>query len=182
LTRRFTAGERMSHVLGLSLRAIDAISEWSGKAFGWLIVPLMGALAFEVISRYFFRAPTTWAYDMSYMLYSAIFMLGAAYTLRRGEHVRTDFLYRILPVRWQGVIDALLYIVFLLPPLVWLTIVSGERAYHAWLIGERAMASLWQPPVYPFRAILPLGLALLALQVLAEAVRSLFAAVTGRRP
>lgn len=172
----------MSRVLALSLRTIDAVSEWSGKAFGWLIVPLMGALVFEVISRYFFGAPTIWAYDTSYMLYSAIFMFGAAYTLRRGEHVRTDFLYRMLSTRWQGVVDAVLYIGFLLPPLVWLIIVSAERAYHAWLINERAMASLLQPPTYPFRAILPLALALLVLQVLAEAARSVVAVLTGRRP
>lgn len=172
----------MSRVLALGLGAIDALSEWSGKAFGWLIVPLMGALAFEVISRYFFNAPTIWAYDVSYTLYSAIFMLGAAYTLRRGEHVRTDFLYKLLSVRWQGMVDAVLYSFFLLPALIWLTIVSGERAWHAWLIDERAMASLLQPPTWPFRSILPLALALLALQVVAEAVRSLFAAVTGRRP
>jgi TRAP-type mannitol/chloroaromatic compound transport system permease small subunit len=62
---------------------------------------------FEVISRYFFRAPTIWAYDISYMLYSAIFMLGAAHTLRRGEHVRTDFLCRILSVRGQGIVDSI---------------------------------------------------------------------------
>jgi TRAP-type mannitol/chloroaromatic compound transport system permease small subunit len=166
----------------IGLRTIDTISEWSGRLFGWLIIPLMCALVFEVIARYFFHAPTIWAYDVSYMLYSAIFMLGAAYTLRRGEHVRTDFLYRILSVRGQGIVDSILYIVFLLPPLIWLIIVSGERAWHAWLIGERAMASLWGPPVFPFRAILPLGLTLLTLQVVAEAVRSLFAAITGRRP
>lgn len=172
----------MSRVLALTLKSIDALSEWSGKAFGWLIVALMGALVFEVISRYFFNAPTIWAYDVSYTLYSAIFMVGAAYTLRQGEHVRTDFLYNRLSTRWQGVVDAVLYIVFLLPALVWLTITAAERTYHAWLIDERAMASLLQPPTYPFRAILPLALALLAVQVVAEAVRSVFAAVTGRRP
>jgi TRAP-type mannitol/chloroaromatic compound transport system permease small subunit len=171
----------MPHLLPRGLRIIDAVSEWLGKAFAWLIVPLMGALVFEVIARYFFHAPTIWAYDLSYMLYSAIFLLGAAYTLRRGEHVRTDFIYRLLPPRGQGIVDAVLYILFLMPILAWLTIVSAERAYHAWLIGARAMASLWQPPIYPFRALLPLGFALLLLQALAEATRSLLTAMTGRR-
>lgn len=150
--------------------------------FAWLVVPLMGALVFEVISRYFFHEPTIWAYDVSYTLYSAIFMLGAAYALLEQDHVRTDFVYRKLSARGQGVVDASLYIGFLLPGLALLIAASAESAYHSWSIGERAMASLWQPPMYPFRAILPLGMALLLLQVVAESVRSLWAAATGRRP
>lgn len=172
----------MPRVIAASLRVIDAVSEWSGKAFAWLIVPLMGALVWEVISRYFFHEPTVWAYDLSYMLYSAIFLLGAAYTLREREHVRSDFLYNKLSARRQGMVDASLYVAFLLPGLVLLIVASAESAYHSWSIGERAMASLWQPPMFPFRAILPLAMTLLLLQVVAEAFRSLYAVATGRWP
>lgn len=172
----------MPRVLVVSLKTIDAISEWSGKTVAWLIVPLMGALVFEVIARYFFHEPTIWAYDTSYMLYSAIFMLGAAYALHHGDHVRTDFVYKKLSARRQGIIDAVLYVFFLLPGLVFIVLASGESAYHSWSIGERAMASLWQPPMFPFRAILPLAMTLLLLQVVAEATRSVWAAVTGRWP
>jgi TRAP-type mannitol/chloroaromatic compound transport system permease small subunit len=167
--------------LAAGLRVLDGISEGSGRLFAWLILPLMGSLVFEVIARYFFNAPTTWAYDMSYTLYSAIFLLGAAYALRHGDHVRTDFIYRLLSARWQGIIDSVLYLVFLTPALVLLTVLSAQRAYHSWQIGEVAMSSLWQPPMYPFRMLLPIALTLLLLQVLAEVGRALYSAITGRR-
>ena len=76
-----------------TIRAIDRFSEWSGKAVAWLILPLVFGLTYEAIARYLFNAPTLWAFDLSYMLYGAIFMLGAHYTLLKGAHIRTDMLW-----------------------------------------------------------------------------------------
>ena len=71
----------------------DAFSLWSGRIVGWLIIPMVLSLVWEVVARYWFNAPTVWAYDMTYMLYGTFFMLGWAYTLLRGGHIRTDSLY-----------------------------------------------------------------------------------------
>ena len=71
----------------------DAFSLWSGRIVGWLIIPMVLSLVWEVVARYWFNAPTVWAYDMTYMLYGTFFMLGSAYTLLRGGHIRTDSLY-----------------------------------------------------------------------------------------
>ncbi|NBU01720.1 MAG: TRAP transporter small permease subunit [Betaproteobacteria bacterium] len=62
------------------LRTIDKITEISGNIFAWLMVPLVGGVVWEVVSRYFFHQPTEWSYDLTYMLYGTMFMLGAAYT------------------------------------------------------------------------------------------------------
>lgn len=97
------------------IRVIDAITDWGGKAISWLIVPLVGALVYEVFARYFFHAPTVWAYDVTYMIYGSMYMLGAAYTLLKGGHIRTDILYRLFSPRWQGIVDASLYILFFFP-------------------------------------------------------------------
>jgi len=75
-----------------TIRVVDTFSEWSGKAVAWLIIPLFLSLTYEGIARYAFDAPTLWAYDLSYMLYGALFMLGAHYTLLKGAHIRTDML------------------------------------------------------------------------------------------
>ena len=85
---------------------LDQISLWSGRLTGWLIIPMVLSLVWEVVARYFFNAPTVWAYDMTYMLYGSFFMLGAAYTLMRGGHIRTDSLYGGWSVRKQGLVDA----------------------------------------------------------------------------
>ena len=72
------------------VQAIDTFTEWTGRLFAWLIVPLVLALVYEFLARYFIKAPTIWAYDVSYMLYGTFFMLGAAYALLKGSHIRTD--------------------------------------------------------------------------------------------
>ena len=159
---------------------IDTFSEWSGKAFAWLIVPLMGGLTWEVVSRYAFDAPTFWAYDLAYMLYGSLFLLGTGYTLRRGGHIRTDFLYEKLSVRWQGLIDAIGYLVFFFAPVAlffWAACGEGARS---WLMGEKA-DSPWRPPLYPLKLVIPLSLALLFVQGIAEFLKSAYAAVRGER-
>ena len=92
-----------------TIRVIDAFSDWSGKAVAWLILPLVLSLTYEAIARYLFNAPTLWAFDLSYMLYGAIFMLGAHYTLLKGAHIRTDMLWEKFSAADQGRIDAAAY-------------------------------------------------------------------------
>jgi TRAP-type mannitol/chloroaromatic compound transport system permease small subunit len=91
------------------VRVIDTFSEWCGRVFSWLIIPLVFGATYEVIARYVFNRPTIWAYDLSYMLYGAHFMLGAGYTLLKGGHIRTDIFYQNWSPRTQGRVDALLY-------------------------------------------------------------------------
>lgn len=168
------------HRLRVLLRAIDRISVWSGKAFAWLTVPLIFALVYEVVSRYAFGAPTRWAFDITYMLYGSHFVLVAAYTLLRQEHIRTDFVYRLLSPRWQGIVDATLYLVFFLPGMALFLWFTAEFAYESWVQLERSNLSPWLPPIYPLKTALPVGAALLFLQGLSEFVKSIYAARAGR--
>src|SRR3954470_5593306 len=75
------------------IKVIDTFTEWTGKTVAWVCVPLAIVVFWEVVARFFFGAPTIWAYDMSYMLYSVLFMLGAHFALMRGAHIRTDMLW-----------------------------------------------------------------------------------------
>jgi TRAP-type mannitol/chloroaromatic compound transport system permease small subunit len=159
--------------LQLYLRVTDTISEWAGKLFSWLILPLVAALFYEVVARYAFNAPTVWAWDMSYMLYGALFMLGAAYTLRLEGHVRVDVFYRLLRPRWRAVIDLLLYLIFFFPAMIVLLKYGMDYAWYAWSIQERAAVSPWRPPIYPLKTVIPVAAFLLLLQGVAQWVRSL---------
>lgn len=158
----------------------DTVSEWSGKLFSWLVIPLMLGLVYEVGSRYVFSAPTLWAYDMTYMLYGALFMLLTGYTLRKGGHIRTDFVYRLWPARWQGIVDAVLYVVFFLPAVAVLLWVSMEYTIDSWEKLERAAVTPWMPPIYPLKTVVPVSAVLLLIQGLAELVRAVHAARTGK--
>lgn len=165
-----------------AMRTLDAISVWSARLTGWLILPLTFILVYEVVSRKFFHRPTTWASDMSYMLYGALFMMGAAYALQRGAHIRTDFLYRLWPARVQGVIDAVLYLVFFFPGIALFLWLGWDFAWASWLQGERAITSPWRAPIYLLKAVIPVAAALLFLQGVSEFLKSLYAAFRGRWP
>ena len=66
----------------------DRLSAAFGKAFAWLIVLMTFGMSYEVLVRYAFNAPTPWALDVSFIMYGTLFMMGGAYTLSRGGHVR----------------------------------------------------------------------------------------------
>ena len=83
-------------------RVLDSITRTVGRVTAWLIVPMVASLVYEVAARYVFDAPTVWAYDMTFMLYGTFFMLGSAWTLQRGGHIRTDTFYGEWSPRTQG--------------------------------------------------------------------------------
>jgi TRAP-type mannitol/chloroaromatic compound transport system permease small subunit len=147
-----------------------------GKIFSYLCIPLVGGLIYEVIARYGFNAPTKWAYDLSYMLYGTIFMLGAAYTLYKRGHIRTDLLYNNFPARWQGIIDAIFYIFFFFPGMIFFLIAGVDYAAHSISIQERTMISPWRPVIYPFKAVIPVAIVLLMIQGVSELIKSIYAA------
>jgi TRAP-type mannitol/chloroaromatic compound transport system permease small subunit len=163
-----------------AIGVIDKIADWSGRATAWLIIPMTVAVTWEVVARHFFRAPTIWAFDVTYMLYGTHFMLGTAYTLMRIGHVRTDMLYHRWSVRRQNQIDAIGYFFFFFPAMLLLFYFGGQEAFHSWEIRETSDASPWRPIVYPFKAVIPLTALLLLIQGVGELLKSLYAIRTGR--
>jgi TRAP-type mannitol/chloroaromatic compound transport system permease small subunit len=164
------------------IRFLDSISIWSGRIVGWLIFPMVGSLVYEVIARYFFDAPTIWAYDMTYMLYGAFFMLGSAFTLQRKGHIRTDSLYGKWSPRRQGTVDAVCYLLFFFPALIAFLVVGWDFFAISWQRAERVVTSPWMPAIYPLKLVIPLATLLLLLQGVSELLKSLYAAVRGKWP
>jgi len=172
--------EDVALALRVTINAIDTISDWSGRVTAWLIVPMTIAVTYEVVARHFFRAPTVWAFDVTYMLYGTHFMLGTAYTLMRVGHVRTDMLYQNWSIRRQNLIDAIGYLFFFFPAMALVLYFGWQEAAHSWAIGETSDASPWRPIVYPFKTVIPLTALLLLIQGVAELLKSLYAIRTGR--
>ena len=75
-------------------------------------------ISYEVFVRYVLRAPTTWAFDFSYINYGALFLMAGAYTLARNGHVRGDVLYQLWKPRTQASVDLALYVLFFLPAVL----------------------------------------------------------------
>ena len=161
------------------VRAIDRFTDFTGTLVAWLNIPLVAVVGYEVIARYAFSAPTAWSFDLTYMLYGTVFMLGAAYALHKGAHIRTDFFFEKWSVRTRGVIDSTAYIVFFFPSLFLFLIVSGAEGWYAFEIGETSEQTPWRPLLWPFKMVVPLTCLLLLIQGVSETIKSVYAARTG---
>lgn len=164
------------------LFVIDELSALSGKLFAWCVVILTGVVTYEVVVRYAFRRPTGWAYDTSYMLYGALFLMAGAYTLSRNGHVRADVIYRFLKPRTQAWIDLVLYIIAFFPAVIALVYSGFFFARMSWMMGEASSFSPNGPIVYPFKALIPISGAFLFLQGIAEVIRCVDCIRTGHWP
>jgi len=164
------------------LHAIDGISTWVGKAAAWLIIALMLMVCAEVFKRYLLNAPTAWIFDAENMLYGSLFMLGGAYTLAQNAHVRGDFLYSSMRPRTQATLDLILYIVFFIPGIAALIYAGYDFALDSWRINEHSNVTADGPPVYHFKAVIPIAGALVMLQGVAEIVRCVVCLRTGEWP
>ena len=155
-----------------SIVNIDKFSKWVGNIVCWILMPLIFAMTYEVLARKLFLAPTIWAYDISRFLYGALFMLGAAYALSKGVHIRADFLYRNFKTKNQGKIDFWLYLLFYFPGLLvflYMTIgFVGESIQR----GEKGMDTTWMPYMWPIKSCLLIGIVFLLIQGISELFKS----------
>lgn len=166
----------------LWIRRIDLLSTGVGKAFAWLILVLTAVVCWDVIARYVFAAPTDWAFDTSYMLYGTLFMMAGAYTLARNGHVRGDFLYANMKPRTQAALDLLLYFLFFIPGIAALMYSGVDFARMSWHLREHSSLTSGGPPIYQFKAVIPVAGALVLLQGFAEIGRCVICLRTGSWP
>ena len=164
------------------LLAIDRISTLIGQAASWLIVALTLMISYEVFSRYVLSAPHAWVFDASNMLYGALFMLAGAYTLAKRGHVRGDILYGFLPPRAQATIDLVLYLVFFFPGVIALAWAGIDFFEVSLAQNEHSSIAADGPPIYPFKAVIPVAGALLLLQGVAETIRCVICLKRGHWP
>lgn len=164
------------------LFAVDRVSTWAGKAFAWLIVVLMLVVCVEVFKRYLLNAPSAWIYDVNNMLYGSLFMMCGAYTLAQNGHVRGDFLYGSFRPRVQAGLDLALYVLFFLPGIAALIYAGFDYAAISWRINEHSNVTSDGPPVYQFKAIIPIAGSLVMLQGFAEIARCVICLRTGVWP
>jgi len=162
------------------IKVIDLVSEWSGRISCWIIVPLVMGTVYDVLMRYFFQAPTKWAYELTWMEYGALFMLGGAYGLRHHIHVRVDVIYNRYSERAQAIFDSLMYLIIFFPLYTLLIIYGTKYAAYSWKIWEHSYLSYWQPPVYPIKTVIPVAFLLFMLQGIAEFIRNATFAIKGK--
>ncbi len=168
------------------INLVDRFTAWVGKAFAWCILMLTFAIAYEVFVRYALRDPTSWAFDISYMMYGTLFMMAGAYTLARDGHVRGDVLFRLWKPKTQATVELVLYVFFFFPGILAFIIAGTDYALESWSYnygtGEVSINSPANVPISQFKTVLPVAAALLFLQGMAQVCRCIVCLNTGEWP
>jgi TRAP-type mannitol/chloroaromatic compound transport system permease small subunit len=162
------------------IRGIDRFTDATGRLIALSQVLLMAIITYEVCARYFFNAPTVWAFESSAFTNGASFMLACGYALYKGAHVRTDIFWDRFTQRRKGVIDLVSYLVLFFPTMVFLMWVGIDGTLHSFNTGERSQESVWRAIMWPFRAAIPLAALLFMVQGVSESLKCVYQIRFGR--
>jgi TRAP-type mannitol/chloroaromatic compound transport system permease small subunit len=161
------------------IRRIDILSKSIGHAFSWCVLILTASTCFEVFMRYVLNSPTAWAFDMSYMMYGALFMMSGAYAVSRNSHVRGDFIYRQWSNRTQAKVDLTLYLIFFFPAIFAMVYTGSQYGFESMRILESSVNSPAGVPVWPLKMVIFVTGVTLLIAGAAEVMRCLVCLRTG---
>ncbi len=153
------------------VRTIERITGSAGVFIAWVVLPLIVASCYEVFSRYVLNAPTVWAFELGYMAMGVHALIGAAFTLREGAHIRIDIFYLAMSHRRRAIVDTVGYVFLFMPVVCWVSYGLWDYWVEALLSGEHSGQSAWNPLIWPFRLSFFIGYFLLALQGVAELIK-----------
>jgi TRAP-type mannitol/chloroaromatic compound transport system permease small subunit len=154
---------------------LDKISDVVGKFAAVLILPMMYVLGHEVISRYYFNAPTIWAGDLALIMYGIYFMIGSPYCLKEGMHIRTDFLYHRWSTKTKGLVDTIIYVFLYIPTHIIFLEVGWKYFFKSFKQNEVIISSPWMPIIWPMKLAIPVGIVLMLMQGFSETIKSYYA-------
>ena len=161
------------------LKGLDNVSEWTGRIFVWLIIPLTVVVVFEVVSTKFFDAPHIWAPEITAYIYGPYFMLVAAYTLLYKGHVSIDIIYLKFSPRTRGILDCFTYLVFFFPFCIIILYQGSVYAEMSWSMNETSGSA--ELPIVPYiKTVIPITFALLLIQGLSNLIKAFIQAIGGR--
>ena len=160
-------------ILDRLMAIIDKVCKWCAVVAAGLVLPLIFIQVFEVVARYVFDSPTIWAFEMSKFTGGSVFVLGMAWALLIGAHIRVDILYNRMSPRKQALLDVVITVVLVFPALL----LSAERMIEwtadAWAIKEVSSDTAWRVPIYPFITVMPISIIVLTLALFNTTVRDI---------
>ena len=160
-----------------ALKTIDRINNWIGEQLKYVTLFLILVVCAEVMMRYVFNHPTSQLPVIQTWTGTLLYSFAFGYVMLLKGHVRVDVLYGRFSDRTKAIVDIILWFVFFLPAIGYLTYTSFNWAVYAWRTHEKSMMTYWYPPLAPVRTILCAGLVLFFLQGLATLIRDVYYAV-----
>ena len=157
---------------------VDNVSQWSGRIIAPLILAMMAIVLYEVVARFIFGQPTKWAHETSAWLWGAMFILGGGYCLLEKKMVNVDIVVSHFPPRGKAAIEAFSFLALLVccGTLIWY---GSMQAWHSIEIQEHSQ-TVFGPPLYPMRALIPIGAFLILIQGLSKFINDIYFASTGK--
>ena len=156
---------------GMLSTGIDRLNQFLGKAASIMILLSCVVSAVNALLRYSLDISNNWPLELQWYLFAAAVMLGAAYTLKRNEHVRVDLIYSQLSDRGRLYVDLFGLIVFLLPACLLFAWLSWSTLFYpSWLVSEHSL-NAGGLPRHPIKFIVPFGFFMLSLQGLSEIIK-----------
>ena len=151
---------------------VDSLSDKIGQIVGWMTTLMVLIVFYDTVMRYAFNQGNVALQELEWHLFSIVFLLGAAYTLKEGGHVRVDILYVSLSKKTKAWIDFLGIFVFLIPFSVMVILATKGFIMNSWAIREISPDPGGLPARYILKAMIPLGFSLLIIQGLSEAAKN----------
>jgi TRAP-type mannitol/chloroaromatic compound transport system permease small subunit len=156
----------MPRWLSVPASLITALNRRLFQVTLWLMAIVVPVMLYEVVARYVFNAPTVWGMELAVLLFGPYFLFGGPYLLHLKGHVALDLVRQRLSHAWVRRLDLVNYPVIVVFCAI-LLYFSGPLAWSAWAYKETSF-SAWNPPIWPVKAAVPMALALMMLQALAE--------------
>jgi TRAP-type mannitol/chloroaromatic compound transport system permease small subunit len=155
------------------VKLLDSISEWTGRIFGWVIVPLVLLTVTEVILRRFLNSPTIWSFEVLKQLFALHFMIVAAYALLYRAHVSVDAFTMVLSEKTKAILDIITYLIFFFPFCLVCIWQGYSFAARSWAMRETSW-SVFAPPLYPIKTVIIITFILLTLQGISEVIKRVY--------
>ena len=164
-----------------TIKTIDRFTDITGQAIAWLTMAMMLVVCTVVVMRYFFESGSLALQEFATYLHAAVFMLGAAFTLKRNGHVRVDIFYRRGSPRKQAMVDLVGGLVFLLPLCTLFLVMCWGYVIDSWAIRETSSEPGGLPTVYLLKTLLLIMPVLLLIQGVSQTLKNLLV-ILGRGP
>lgn len=164
---------RLIHFLECLAGGIDCFTEWTGRLVAWLTLAMMALTCMVVVMRYFLQTGSIALQESVTYLHALVFLLGAAFTLKRGGHVRVDIFYQRYSPRIRALVDALGGLLFLIPVCILILLFCWEYVENSWTIREVSKEASGLPWVYLLKTLLIVMPVTLLLQGVAEVIKNL---------
>jgi len=152
--------------------AIDTLNEKIGFYGAYLVLPLIAVVGWEVMMRYGFNAPTSWAFEMTVFIYGVHYSLALAYAHKNDTHVAIDVFESRLSQKPRTILRIFTNVLLFIPAIGLLTIYTSQLAFFSWRQWEHASSS-WAPALYPYKTIMALGFLLFLLQGIAKLIQDI---------